>query len=338
MNELERAHIGYLNATLRKSQIPHQPANALTNGGTIGLFSPSEPVGGGRLARLTGNLDRLRKVGFRIVESEGMKKISAYTAGSVADRVKDIHALIADPEIDCLLATWGGKQCNELLAWLDFDAIGEAQKPVIAFSDGCVLLNAITSRTGLVTFHGPNVAGKLDESEHWDMSLLDGSRATYGFDVFALSGQRENVEVWRPGIAEGRLFGGNLNTFVLGLVGTSFLEISEPILFFWESLGDRPQIIHQQLTCLVNAGWFDHIVGMVVGDLFVDPEPEGCEWKNRSARDATLNALDSFTFPILKCDTFGHRRLENPIVPIGPRCELDTTKRAVKLLDMIVKE
>jgi len=85
------------------------------------------------------------------------------------------------------------------------------------------------------------------------------------------------------------------------------------------------------LTCLVNAGWFDRVVGMVVGDLMIDELLPGSEWKAREAREAVLHALDGFNLPILKCNTFGHRPLLNPIVPIGPLCVLDSEGLVVEL-------
>jgi muramoyltetrapeptide carboxypeptidase len=214
--------------------------------------------------------------------------------------------------------------------------VRDSRKPIVTFSDGCVLLNAITAKTGLITFHGPNVAGKLDESNHASLDLLRGRNVDKGeFPAFGNSA-RAFWECWREGQATGRLYGGNLSTFVLGLVGTRFLDISDSVIFFWENVGDSPQIIHQYLTCLVNAGWFDRVAGMVVGDLIINPLPEGSEWKRRSAQAAVLQALAGFNFPIAHCPTFGHRSLENPIVPIGATCVLDTDGRSATVVDRVV--
>lgn len=319
--------------------IEYVPAIGLRAGSTIGLFSPSEPVGGGRADRMRRNLETLTAAGYQIVEATYARAISAYTAGTPAERAGDIHDLVHDRNVDALLATWGGKQCNELLPYLDYEAIGQAQKPVLAFSDGCVILNAITSATGLVTFHGPNVAGKLDESSHSDLSTLTGQANTQSVSLSAVFGQTANShwETWRAGEAEGRLYGGNLSTFTLGLVGTRFLDLDEPVLFFWESLGDRPQILHQHLTCLRNAGWFENVAGMIVGDLMFDPLDPETAWKSRSARDAVLAAIEPYGFPVVQCATFGHRALENPIVPIGGRCALDTAAREARLLEPVLR-
>ncbi len=76
---------------------------------------------------------------------------------------------------------------------------------------------------------------------------------------------------------------------------------------------------------------------MVVGDLMFDPLDAGTEWKAREAREAILIALANFTFPIAYCPTFGHRRLENPIVPIGARCVLDFNSAHAVVLDPVVE-
>lgn len=325
---MNRRRVGYLNDTDVTLAGSYRPARKLSPAFTVGLFSPSEPIGGGRFDRMARNLKKLEQYGHSIVAAANYRAESAYTAGSIKQRVSDFDELLSRPDVDCLLSTWGGKQCNELLEYLDFAQVGRTRKPIISFSDGCVLLNAITAETGVTTFHGPNVAGKLDESEYGDLATFSGADMDKGARVF---GPDVEWTIWRDGESEGRLFGGNLNTFALGLTGTKFLELQEPVIFFWESLGDRPQIIHQQLTLLVNCGWFDRVAGMIVGDLMTDPSPEGSEWKRIDVKEAVLNALIAFDLPILKCDSFGHRSLQNPVVPIGPKCRLKTQHQLVTL-------
>ena len=253
-----------------------RPAGA---GATIGLFSPSEPISvGNRRERVHTCEQMLIDNGFRVKYGKNAWNHDAYTAGSVKERLADFHELVRDDDVDMLMATWGGKSCNQLLDGVDFDEVRKAGKPMTAFSDGCVLVNAIAFGTGLFAFSGPNVVGKLDETTHLDLEpMVSGKMPT---NVFGSEAARE----WRalgPGSGTGRLIGGNLSTFVLGLVGTTFLPRDCDLIFFWEVLDMRPQLIDQHLICLRNAGFFEQVRGMVIGDLDFREETE---WKRSPGR------------------------------------------------------
>lgn len=298
---------------------------------TVGLYSPSEPLAADRPQRLEAAIEPLKQQGYQFTYSANARAHLGYMAGKASQRAADIHELIDRDDVDMLLATWGGKQCNQLVSLLDFDRIARSRKPFSGFSDGCVLVNAITAATGMYTFHGPNVAGKMNETRHVDLSpMVSTESPIFSPDRVFGDDTSESWETWRGGEAVGRLFGGNLTTFVLGLVGTEYLPSGTDIIFFWEVLDERPQIVHQHLTCLANAGFFRNVRGMVVGDVN-DVEPT--DWKSRSIREAVLDAVGDFSFPVAHIPTFGHKAVENPAVPIGPRAELSSAKRSVRLLD-----
>jgi len=255
-------------------------------------------------------------------------------AGDRETRILDFHALVRNPEVDILWASWGGKSCNQLLERLDYDLIGAARKPILAFSDGCVLLNAITARTGLFTFSGPNVIGKAYESQHASLQILTNERYRKAHNLLGRSSRRLGVSLVE-GVARGRLVGGNLSTFVLGLLGSRFMPAFEETLFFWESVGDPPQLVDQYLTCLRNADFFGQVTGMVIGS-FV--EQDSAEHRRRDPFETVMDAVEGFDFPILYCPTFVHASdLENPILPIGALCELNVKAHTLSLLEELIE-
>jgi muramoyltetrapeptide carboxypeptidase len=141
----------------------------------------------------------------------------------------------------------------------------------MGFSDITVLLNCVTAKTGLVTFHGPNNAGQLGQSAWSDLRCLFPGFPWTEIDLLAGARDLAESQVLREGSARGRLFGGNLNCFVLGVV-MSKIELSffDGGIFFWEEIGLTPRQIDQFLTALVNIGSMDKISGMVVGDFFAN--------------------------------------------------------------------
>lgn len=310
-----------------------KPRKILQNS-CIGIYSPSEPITENRKERVAQGINVIHQNGFRVKLGTNVFAQRYYMAGEPACRAQDVNQLIKDENVDILLASWGGKSCNQILPLIDFDLIKKSRKPILGFSDGCVLLNAITAKTNLFTFHGPNVAGKFFETKHPDLSILI---KDFYEDKVNLLGKTENVNfrILKKGKCQGRLFGGNLSTFVLGLLGSEYIPKFKEGIFFWESAGETPQIIDQFLTCLKNAGIFNFVKGMIIGD-FIREETE--KYKARDPFDAILDIFNDFNFPILHCPTFGHPgHLENPVIPIGPMCELNAKEVSLYLLESVIE-
>ena len=144
----------------------------LRHGDPIGIYSPSEPITEERLPRFNKGISVLSSHGYTVKYGDNVFKQNAYMAGTIKERINDINMLLSNNNVKAIMTSWGGKSCNQLLPYLDYGLIAKQRKPIMGFSDGCVLLNSITYKTGLITFHGPNVAGKLYETKHSDMSLL----------------------------------------------------------------------------------------------------------------------------------------------------------------------
>jgi len=294
---------------------------------TLGIFSPSEPLTSSRQERMKESLELLHR-NFSTKFAPNAYSHDAYMAGGVEERLEDIETLLFDDAVDALVASWGGKSCNQLVDRLPFEDIREAKKPIVGFSDVCVLLNAITAKTGLVTFYGPNIAGKMHESDHWDLRSLKGvSVPPFGNTV------ADRWTTLHGGTTSGRLFGGNLSTFVLGLTGTDYMKRMDGAIFFIESASDPPQIVDQYLRCLGNSGFLGRCAGLLVGDVSFDEQPA---YKKRSTDDLLGSYAEEFDLVCARIETFGHGRLENPAIPIGASVRLSTDESSVELLAPVV--
>ena len=306
--------------------------NKVSKGATIGIFSPSEPIVEKRISRFKNGISILEANGYKVKLANNALKITDYTAGCVNDRISDIHELLKDNNVDILVSSWGGKSCNQLVKNIDYKLIKKKRKAILGFSDACVLLNNITSRTGLITFYGPNVIGKLDETEHENMAILNGD--FYDENVLGKV-ERVDCKIIRGGKAKGKLIGGNLSTFVLGVVCSEIPHsYFDDAIFFWEDAGNSAQIINQYLTAISNRGIFERIKGMIIGDFITE---ETTEWKRTNDFKSIEQTLGNYNFPVLYAPTFGHRKLENPIFPIGANCSLDADKHMLKLNETIIE-
>lgn len=236
--------------------------------------------------------------------------------------------LLDNPDVSAIMATWGGKNGNQLVSNLPYDLLSKRRIPVIGFSDTCVLLNPISVFSDIITFYGPNIAGKLTESEHYDLTeLCGGEWVPFGNKM------KESWVTIRDGKTDGFLYGGNLSTFTIGLAGNDCLKKMHDIIFFWESAGDPPQIIDQYLSGLENSGFFKSVKAMIVGQTFYNEE----ERKNRPLNELLREYGDRYDIPVIKMETFGHSVTENPIIPIGAHVSINTDTKSIDLNSPIVE-
>ncbi len=69
----------------------------------------------------------------------------------------ELMAAFADPESTAVWCARGGYGVARILDRLDYDFIRRHPKVFVGFSDITALHLALQNRTGLVTFHGPNL-------------------------------------------------------------------------------------------------------------------------------------------------------------------------------------
>lgn len=304
-----------------------QAVKPLKKGDLVGLFSPAEPLTEERKIRMQDSMEILDS-NYEVLWGRNAWKQAYYQAGTKEERLEDIFELIGNESVKALLATWGGKNGNQLIDDLPYDLFRKRRIPVIGFSDTCVLLNPISVFSDIVTFYGPNVAGKLIESDHPCMeSLRVGLYPPFG---------KTAVDNWNTiieGKAEGVLYGGNLSTFTVGLLGSECLNRMNDIVFFWESASDPPQIMDQYLTALGNAGFFNKVNAMIVGKTLYNE----IERKNRPLVDLLDEVGRRYNIPVVQISTFGHCKTENPMIPIGACVSLNTYTKTVNLMHMVVE-
>jgi muramoyltetrapeptide carboxypeptidase len=131
----------------------------------------------------------------------------------------------------------------------------------------------------------------------------------------------------RQGVAEGKLFGGNLRC-LLNLTGTPYFPDSTDGILFVEALDIIPDQCDYMFHHLKQIDIFDHIRGAVVG--YVD----GLQRNHASIQmeDDLLNVTAECVFPILKVNDFGHN-CSNTILPVGGQVRIDANKQIIEILE-----
>jgi muramoyltetrapeptide carboxypeptidase len=143
----------------------------------------------------------------------------------------------------------------------------------------------------------------------------------------------EQATVLRSGTGEGRLIGGCLS-LVVATLGTKHEIDTEDAILVLEDLDTKPYQIDRMITHLKQAGKFEHVRGVVFGEMLncIQNADQGY-----TLQEVLLDLLVEFTFPILYGFPTGHTSRPNVIVPFGVRARLDLTSvRIFELLESAV--
>lgn len=316
----------------------------------VGVFSSSSPISATVPVRYERGMQYLESKGFAVCHGQLMGKQDFYRSGSIQERAEEFNALLHREDISILMAAIGGNNTNSILPYIDYDYLKQHPKIIVGYSDTTALLLAIYAKTGLVTFYGPALAssfGELPPFTDWTFesfsTLLGDLQLPHRYEMppywtdeyinwteqNRAKEQRHNDWLCvRPGTAQGRLIGGNLNTME-GFFGTEYMPKIRKgdILLIEDSLKDS-STIERSFSLLKLAGVFDRIGGIILGkhELFDD-----CG-TGRRPHEILLEVLGERDIPILAefdcCHT--HPMLT---MPIGCEVLLDATNKSVTLLE-----
>ena len=135
----------------------------------IRVLSPSSNFQ--RVGGMEGNRkaqERLESLGYKVTFSKNIHATDLIGSASIEERVEDLHAAFSDHNVKAILSTIGGFNSNELLPYIDYDLIRSNPKIICGYSDITALNNAITAKTGLVTYIGPHYSSfKMDELQDY---------------------------------------------------------------------------------------------------------------------------------------------------------------------------
>ena len=274
--------------------------------GTIGIVNVGAPEPVDFSDRFEVGIAKLRSMGFSTVEAPHVRQSDGYRSAPPEKVAADFNAMWADKKIDAILCAGGGITANALLPHLDFALFRQNPKILVGASNPTVLLNAITAVSSVATFHGPSVV--------WDFGDPDQPSSTKNAFLDVLCDHKSVLgrvpTILRSGSAIGPLLGGNL-TSLLHLAGTRWMPDFRSTILIWEDIGDDTAHLACKLTQLAEIGVFDHLAGMIIGEL-VDCEPSG----GIDVAKMVLDVCARFTFPIAFGLPFGHT-LKKAVFPLG---------------------
>ncbi len=173
-----------------------------------------------------------KEKGFHLTFSKNSREVGKYHSSSIASRVEDIHEAFCDPNVKMIITCLGGFNSNQLLRHLDYELIRKHPKILCGYSDITALHNAIYSKTGLVTYHGPHYGTfTFDrEAEYTQKTFFECVMSEEPI-VVTPSETATKYYIIQEGMCEGTIIGGNLCTLNL-LQGTPYMpDIRNKVLF-----------------------------------------------------------------------------------------------------------
>ena len=126
--------------------------------GVAALSGPVEPE------KLAAGVESLRRLGFEPVLAGNVLSRRGFLAGSDEERLAAFHELAADPGLRAIFFTRGGYGAMRILPALDWDLLARHPRAWVGYSDLTPFLMGVVRRLGLVSFHGPLVAGELADA------------------------------------------------------------------------------------------------------------------------------------------------------------------------------
>jgi muramoyltetrapeptide carboxypeptidase len=300
-------------ATGHWSSVSARKPKALRAGARLAVFAPASP---GNDAAEQRGLVELARLGFS-VERRVPRVSEGYFSATTAQRRQDLINALSDPRIDGLIALRGGYGSNYLLD-AELNAAIAAPKCLVGFSDITSLQIFLWQRYGWTSIYGPMVAAGLEAGAgapkgYNQAGFLSAIGTTDGGWQISLQG-----EAIASGDAEGTLLGGCM-TLVETTLGTPWeLDTRDSILLL-EDRGMKPWQVDRALMHLQQAGKFENVRGIVLGD-FPDCEPPVAG--SPTVLDVCLRILKPLGIPILFGAAVGHTVRPMLTIPLGVRARL----------------
>lgn len=296
--------------------VPTAPADAppappalrpprLRPGDTVGLFASSSRL---NQAAVDQGRAQIEALGFKVRLGRHLRAVDGHYAGTVAQRVDDLHQLWADGDVRALWSVRGGAGTAALLPHLDYARMRRDPKAVVGFSDVTALLLALQQQAGLVLRLSPDHLRR------------------------AASDPAYRARTVRAGTAEGPLLGGNL-TLLASLAGTPYLPTFDGALLFVEEIGEEPYRVDRLLTQLQQARGLQRTAAVMAGVF------RNCEARSDSPPMTLAQVIDrqlgGAAVPAVYGWSFGHVS-DQLTLPLGVRARIDTQAQTLTLLEPAV--
>jgi muramoyltetrapeptide carboxypeptidase len=304
---------------------------AVKTGDTIGITSPASPA---KPDIAVNAITAIKDLGFKVkVGKSCFSNTGGYLAGDPRNRAQEINAMFRDPEIAAILCMRGGYGSLQILPYLNYQLIKENPKLFIGYSDITSVHTAVQQECGLITIHGPMASTELVKADPFTLRALSEMISGNQFSGKMENPEGEEIGVLVPGMATGKLVGGNL-AVLCSMIGTPYEINTRGNLLFLEDIHEEPYKVDRMLTQLTLAGKLHEASGFVIGT-WTD-----CEPTSYADGYTVLEVVERAVIPLGKPAIFNFRAGHcSPMLslPLGIEATLDAVKRELRIEGSPVK-
>ena len=293
--------------------LPKKP-RALRSGDGVRILSLASPV---QLDHLQKGCEELVRLGYAPeTDNDSVLANQGFFAGPAENRAAALKDALAEKSTRAIFCSRGGYGSSYLLESLNGAAAPEP-KILMGASDITALQIYLWQQFRWITFYGPMVASNFDRGEGAEhgydrislMRALTETRNGWQLDLFG--------EALGPGSGRGILLGGCL-TLIESTLGTPWELDTRGAILVLEDRGMKPYQVDRSLTHLRQAGKFNEVEGIILGDF---PECEGPLF-SESVVDVALRILEPLKIPFVFGSPIGHTARAMLTLPLGVSAEL----------------
>ena len=179
-------------------------------------------------------------------------------SGTGKERAESLMRFYLNPEIRAVFDISGGDIANEVLPFLDYDAIAKSNAVFWGYSDLTTIINAIYTKTKKqsVLYQVRNLISPdaQEQAANFSASMFEGKPDLFSFDYEMV--QKESMQ--------GIVAGGNIRC-LLKLAGTPYWPDMNGKVLLLESLGGLVPQMTAFLNQLKQIGVFEQINGILLG-------------------------------------------------------------------------
>ncbi len=290
---------------------------------------------------------RLEQLGLKVTFGKYVNEFDEYYGvASIEHRVQDLEDAFKDKNVKAILTVIGGFNSNQILNYINYDIIKQNPKILCGYSDITAVLDAIYTKTGLVTYYGPHFSS-FGEKRGFEYTLEYFKKMFFEEkNIRVRSSELWSSDSWyinqdnrhfiensgiltiNKGKAEGEIVGGNLSTLAL-LKGTEYMPSLKDKILFLEYVGEDGKAgiltIDRLLQGFIHLPDFKYVKALVLGRAIPELEMDESKWIKIIKSKKELENIPV----IANCD-FGHT---TPMFtfPIGGVANIEVDEKNVKL-------
>jgi muramoyltetrapeptide carboxypeptidase len=243
-------------------------------------------------------------------------------AGSDHLRRQDLQEMLDNDEIKAVLETMGGYGIVRVIEDVDFNKFKFHPKWLVGYSDTTFLHSHVQGLLSTATIHG-TMASDLEAGykvESWESlrKALFGENLEYSIKAHPLN---------RLGKAEGTLVGGTISILCNAKGTKSEVNTNGKILFL-EDVGEQHFRLDNYLLSLKQAGKFEYVKGLLVGQLVEikkDDPPFG-----KTPEEIVRDAVKEYDFPVCFGFPAGHGGVNKAMV-FGAPVKMEVTGKGTSV-------